>query len=812
MTRFVDEPRAAARAGSRRELAAPAGGSASPNDATEARIEIPVTGMHCAACQARVQRALERAPGVHDASVSLLTNNASVRYNPQAVEPAALVEHIRRTGYGADVPIATRSMTAEQEAQDAARDAEFRDLRRRAIVSFAAGAVAMIASMPLMTASRHATSASDPVMRWTSHVLDPLIRRAIPWLYAIPIGALSWILMVVAAVVMFWAGRHFYTRAWTALRHHSADMNTLIAVGTGAAFSFSAVSTIAPGIFTSRGLSGDVYYEAVIIILAFILAGNALEARAKGRTSTALRRLVQLQPKTARVSRGAEEHDIPVGEVVAGDEVVIRPGERLPVDGEVVSGTSAVDESMLTGESVPVEKRPGARVIGGTVNRAGAFRYRATTLGSESVLARIVTLMREAQGTRAPIQNLADRVSGIFVPVVLSIAIATFAVWFIAANDAPLLRAIAASVSVLIIACPCAMGLAVPTAVMVASGKGAELGILLKGGQAVQRAHEVDTVVLDKTGTLTEGRPAVTDIVASPDTDESTLLRAAAALERSSEHPLALAVVEAAQARGTAIPQPSGFHSRTGQGIVGTVEGQAVAVGNASLMRDEDVDTSSLEERAAQLADQAKTTMYVAIDHRLAGLLAVADPLRATSRESIGALKRLGLDIILLTGDVRKTGEAIAREVGVERVVAGLLPDGKVAQIEELQVRGRVVAMVGDGVNDAPALARADVGIAIGTGTDIAVEASDITLMRGDPRGVAHAIELARRTMRTMRQNLFWAFIYNVIGIPIAAGVLYPAFGISLSPILASAAMAVSSVSVVGNSLRLSAFTPRQSA
>jgi Cu+-exporting ATPase len=533
-----------------------------------------------------------------------------------------------------------------------------------------------------------------------------------------------------------------------------------------------------------------------------------LEARAKRQTSAALRRLVQLQPRSARVARGGQELDVPVEDVVPGDVVVVRPGERIPVDGELVSGASAVDESMLTGEPLPVSKRPGDRVVGATLNGTGSFRYRATSVGADGVLARIVRLVREAQGSRAPIQRLADRISGIFVPVVLSVSVATFVVWFVAADAAPGVRALVAAVAVLVIACPCAMGLAVPTAVMVATGKGAELGVLVKGGEALERAEAVDTVVLDKTGTVTEGRPAVTEVVASNPAalDELRLLALAAAVERASEHPLAAAIVAHAAARGAAALPVDEFESLTGRGARGAVGGRHVLVGSRALLREAGVDPAPLDDRASSLSARGGTTVFVAVDGVLAGLLSIADPVRRTSREAVARLRRMGLEVVMLTGDARATAEAVAREVGVERVVAGVLPEGKLAEIERLQREGRVVAMVGDGINDAPALARAEVGIAMGSGTDVAVEAADVTLMRPDLRAVADALALSRRTMRTMRQNLFWAFAYNVLGIPIAAGVLYPALGLLLSPVLASAAMAGSSVSVVGNSLRLRRF------
>lgn len=783
------------------------------------RIVIPVTGMTCAACQARVQRTLGRVPGVADASVNLMMGNATVAYDPAATSPEALVETIRETGYGAELPVEDRTAFEEQEARDRATAEEFVELRRKAIASAVVGVIAMIVSMPLMAANAHATGGmhgvnADPFMRWTMTSLTPALRAVAPWLYAIPAGALSYGLLLLTLGVMAWAGRHFYVRAWAAFRHRAADMNTLVAMGTGAAFVYSVIATVAPGFFTSHGVPPDVYYEAVVIIIALILTGNAFEARAKRQTSSALRALAQLQPKTARTVRGGVEVDLPIEQLHAGDRVIVRPGERVPVDGEILSGKSAVDESMLTGESLPVEKTVGDRVIGGTINRTGAFEYRATTLGADSVLAQIVKLMRDAQGSRAPIQALADRVSAIFVPVVISIALATFAVWFVAVHaggasaGAATVRAFATAVAVLIIACPCAMGLAVPTAVMVSTGKGAELGVLIKGGGALQRAGDVTTVVLDKTGTVTEGRPDVTDVVVAPGAamDEVELLRLVASMERSSEHPLADAIVRHAKERGVALASAESFEGVTGRGAIGVVDGHAVAVGNTALMRDYAIDSTPLAADADRLAAAARTPMFVAVDGALAGLLAVADPIRATSREAIARLHRMGLDVVLLTGDNQRTAAAVARDAGVDRVVANVLPEGKVAEVRRLQGEGRVVAMVGDGINDAPALAQADIGIAIGTGTDIAVEAADVALMRGDLRGVTAAIELSRRTMRTMRQNLFWAFVYNVVGIPVAAGVLYPAFGLLLSPILASAAMAFSSVSVVSNSLRLRRF------
>ena len=744
------------------------------------KVVIPVTGMTCAACQSRVQRTLNGTPGVLDASVNLMMGSATVLYDPSVVKADELVDTIRGTGYGAELPVPDRSAFEEQAARDEAQTVEFVDLRHKAIVSGIAGGVAMLVSMLGMGSG--ATAGRD------------------------------FALLSLTLGVMGWAGRHFYTRAWAAFRHHSADMNTLIAVGTGAAFLYSIIATLSPGFFTSRGLSPDVYYEAVIIIIALILTGNAFEARAKKETSSALRALANLQPRTARVVRssadGERESDVSIDDVRAADVVIVRPGERLPVDGEVLSGDSAVDESMLTGESMPVEKHAGARVIGGTINRTGALRYRATTLGADSTLAQIVRLMRDAQGSRAPIQGLADKVSGIFVPVVMSLAIATFVVWFVVGDmhgvTAPAVRAFAAGVAVLIIACPCAMGLAVPTAVMVATGKGAELGILIKGGAVLQELDTITTVALDKTGTVTEGRPTVTDVVVlsgSPLKDDD-MLALVASLETMSEHPLAEGIVRLARDRGMVLSSPEGFQSISGQGATGRVGGRAILVGNEAIMASHAIDVAALRDRAESLSADARTPMYVAIDGVLAGLVAVSDPIKDTSREAIARLHDMGLEVVMLTGDNQRTADAIARQAGIDRVVAGVLPAGKVAEIKRLQGEGKVVAMVGDGVNDAAAMAQG-IGIAMGTGTDIAIEAADVVLMRGDLRSVPQAILLSRRTMRTMKQNLFWAFIYNVIGIPVAAGVLYPAFGLLLSPILASAAMAFSSVSVVTNSLRL---------
>ncbi len=744
---------------------------------------IPVSGMTCAACSARIQRTLEKTPGVVGAGVSLMTNTATVDFDPAATSPERLVDAIRGTGYGAELP--TPGLSAEElfQTQDVERAEEVADLRRKFWVSAGLAVLAMALSMPMAQVSP---------------------------------DAVHWILLGLTLPVVFWSGRHFYTRAWVAFRHRSADMNTLIAIGTGAAFLFSVFVTVADRWLVARGVTPQVYYDAVVWIVTLVLLGNLLEARAKGRTSSAVRRLIGLRPDTARVRRDGQESDIPTSQVVVGDEILIRPGERIPVDGMVLEGTSTVDESMLTGEPMPVAKAPGAIVVGATLNRNGALSIRATRVGRDTVLSHIIRLVRQAQGSKAPIQRLADRISAVFVPVVISIAIATFVVWFDVGPEPNYLHALISAVTVLIIACPCAMGLAVPTAVMVATGRGAERGVLIKGGEALERAGSVQTVVLDKTGTITAGRPSVTAVELVPVPGDATdgssstgavtrddLLQLAASLERRSEHPLAEAVVEAAHGRGLALDEPEAVVADPGKGVTGRVKGRDVALGNRGLMQDRGVDVAALDALARAVADDGATPVFVAVDGRAAGLLAIADPVKPSSREAVGRLHALGLEVVMLTGDDRRTADSVARAVGVDRVVAEVLPDRKLDEVKRIQAERKVVAMVGDGLNDAPALAQADVGIAIGTGTDVAMETGTVTLIRGDLLGVPQAIELSRRAMRVIKQNLFWAFVYNVIGIPIAAGALYPAFGILLTPAMAAAAMAVSSISVVSNSLRL---------
>jgi Cu+-exporting ATPase len=727
-------------------------------------LRINVSGMTCAACQSHVQRALEQTPGVAKAAVNLMTGEATVAFDPQTTGPAKLVDAIVETGYDAQVPTAGLTAIEEQSEREKAQIAEARELSVKAVVSLALGGVAMWLSMRAM----HSVG-------------------------------MRYVLLAIAIFVMGWAGRQIFAAAWKAARHGSADMNALVALGTGAAFLYSLAVTIAPGFFESRGIVPQVYYEAAVLILAFVITGRALEARAKRQTTSALRKLIGLQPASARVVRGGVDLDIPIGEVQRGDTIVVRPGEKIPTDGEIADGSSFLDESMLTGEPAPVEKHPGDPVIGGTLNTTGSFRYRATALGEASVLQKIVRLMRQAQGSRAPIEKLADRISGVFVPVVLVLAMLTFAGWMIA--GAGFTKAAVTAVAVLIISCPCAMGLAVPTAAAVAIGRGAEMGLLIKGGETLEKLRRVATIVLDKTGTVTEGRPRITDI----EIDDQAL-RLAAAVERRSEHPLARAVIELAEARGLKVPDAEDFRATAGRGVEATVEGRRVRVGNAAFAGSRNGGPGAT---VPLITPGSSADMLVTVDGRVAGRLTVEDPIRASSAAAIRELRRLGLEVVMLTGDRRETAEKIAREVGIDHVIAEVLPDGKVEEIRRLIKTsgasgggpGKLVAMVGDGINDAPALAQSGVGFAMGSGTDIAMEAGDVTLLRSDLTGVADAIGLARATGRIMRQNLYWALGYNVIAIPAAA------LGF-LSPVIASAAMAASSVSVVANSLRLKLFQP----
>jgi Cu+-exporting ATPase len=723
-----------------------------------------VTGMSCASCVGSVERALRGVPGVLDANVNLAAERATVEFLAGSAEVRDFERAVEGAGYGV-------VREGEGAAEDV-RGSEYGRLKRQFSFAAVLTALVLIGSLPMMVG-----------------VMVP-----------IPVRWLDFVLLALATPVQFWAGWQFYRGAWGALRHGQANMNTLVAVGTSAAYLYSAAATLAPGLFGGRA---DVYFDTSSLIVTLILLGRLLEARARGRTGEALKKLAGLRAKTARVVRDGAEVDVPIEEVGVGDEVIVRPGEKVPVDGMVVSGESAVDEAMISGEPIPVVKRVGDEVIGATINTTGTFRFSATRVGRDTALAGIMRMVEEAQGSKAPIQRLADRISGVFVPVVMVFATLTFSVWLLFGPDPALTFALLNFVAVLIIACPCAMGLATPTSIMVGTGRGAGRGILVKGGEALETAHHLTTVVLDKTGTLTKGEPRLTDVVTADGIAEDELLRLAASAERGSEHPLGEAIVAGAQHLGLA--EAESFAAPTGRGVVATVEDRKVLVGSSRLMEDHGVSEDGLSQELERLADEGKTPVLVAVDGRPAGIVAVADTVRQESREAVEALKNMGLEVAMITGDSGRSAHAVACELGIERVLAGVLPEGKSAEIGKLQSGGEVVAMVGDGINDAPALAQADVGIAIGTGTDVAVEASDLTLISGDVRGVGRAIELSRATMRNIRQNLFWAFAYNVVLIPVAAGALYPLFGEAglLSPVFAAAAMALSSVTVVSNALRL---------
>ena len=744
---------------------------------TTENVNLRISGMHCASCVTKIEGALQSIPAVLNASVNLATEKASVEIARGLVERADLLRAVRDSGYDAEEEVAADE---DKDREQLARRQEIASLKRRFTIAAIVSALVMLG---------------------TYH-------RYLPGLSQIPQQTMFIVLFALTAPVQFWAGWQFHRGFWKALRHGTADMNTLISVGTNAAYLYSAAATFAPRFFIRGGMLPEVYYDTAAVIIVLILLGRLLEAIAKGRTSEAVRRLIGLQPKTARVLRGGEEVEIPVEQVAVGDLVVVRPGERIPVDGIMREGRSAVDESMLTGESLPVEKGEGDEVIGATINKTGFFHFEATRVGKDTALAQIVRLVEQAQGSKAPIQRLADKVAGIFVPVVMAIAAATFAAWYFFGPKPSLNYALLNFVAVLIIACPCALGLATPTAIMVGTGKGAENGVLIKGGEALETAHRLDVLVFDKTGTLTVGKPQVTDIMQADGFDRREVLLLAAGAERGSEHPIAQAILDKASVEGAQALTPEDFDAIPGHGIEATVDGRSILLGNPKLMAHHEIPIGGLAQDIERLAAEGKTAMLLAVDGKVAGLIAVADTLREESRAALQQLRRMGLELVMLTGDNRRTAEAIARQAGIDRVLAEVLPQDKVHQVEKLQSEGKLVGMVGDGINDAPALAQADIGIAIGTGTDVALEASDITLVSPDLRGVVTAVELSRRTMATIKQNLFWAFFYNAACIPLAAGVLYPFLGILLSPMIAAAAMAFSSVSVVTNSLRLRRFRP----
>lgn len=749
-----------------------------------------LNGMSCAACASAVEAAIRAVPGVEVCTVNFGAEQATVTYDPQRTTAAAIAAAVDDAGYSAH--LLDDGIWLEDDRDRHARAVAHRQLKRRAIVSLIIGGLLFFGSMPAMTGL--------PI---------PFIPH---WLHD------PWVQLVLTTPVLFWAGNGFFRHAWKAFRRRSASMDTLVAVGTGTAYLYSLFPTLFPQWFRAQGLAPDVYFEATAVIIALILLGRLLEDRAKGQTSEALRKLMGLQAKTARVVRQGQMMDIPITAVQAGDVVVVRPGETVPVDGEIIEGSSTLDEAMVTGESVPVHKQAGDEVIGATLNKTGSFKFRATRVGQETFLAQIVKLVQQAQGSKAPIQRLADQVTGWFVPAVIAIAILTFMLWFVLMGNLTL--ALITTVGVLIIACPCALGLATPTSIMVGTGKGAENGILIKGAESLELAHKIQTLVLDKTGTITQGKPTVTDYITVngvANGNELKLLGLAAALEQNSEHPLAEAVVQYAEAQGAALPGVTDFEAIAGSGVQGRVAGQWVQLGTRRWLSELGIATDALTGDWDRLEAEGKTVVWMAVDGQVEALLAIADAVKPSSRAAIRTLQRMGLEVIMLTGDNHRTATAIAQEVGIHQVIAEVRPDQKAAAIATLQQKkdshtaqaARIVAMVGDGINDAPALAQANVGIAIGTGTDVAIAASDITLISGDLHGIATAIQLSRATLQNIRQNLFFAFIYNVAGIPIAAGILYPFFGVLLNPIIAGAAMAFSSVSVVTNALRLRNFRPR---
>ncbi|MEE9277340.1 MAG: heavy metal translocating P-type ATPase, partial [Dehalococcoidia bacterium] len=709
------------------------------------QIVLPIEGMHCASCVGRVERALVKVPGVTGAAVNLASECATVRFVPGVTERMALAGAVEGAGYSIRAVSETAADGEDWEEQEKAR--ERRSLLQNALIALTLGWAIFLTTQ---------------INRWADLNWDEDI--------------LFISLFVVTSPVFFYSGRRIFRAAIIVARHGSADMNTLITIGVTSAYAYSVVATFGGSIFEQAGLTRDTFYETALIIIGFILLGRYLEARAKGRTSAAIKRLLKLRPKTAHVIRDGEEREVPAEALVVGDEVVVRPGEQFPVDGVVIAGRSSADESMLTGESLPVDKNVDDRVFGATINGTGLIHFRATQVGSGTVLAQIITLVESAQGSKAPVQRLADRIAGIFVPVVISIALGAFVLWTFVGPDPALTIAVLNAVAILVVACPCALGLATPTAVMVGTGKGAEHGLLFRNAESLERAHRVDTVILDKTGTLTVGRPTVTDVVPLDSWSPDGLLQLAASLERGSEHALAQAIVEGAESAGLATLETADFNALPGRGARAVVQGRSVVIGNARLMRENGYALDTADGRAAELAAAGKTPMFIAVDGTVAGLIAVADTLKPSSHLAIEELRAMGVRTVLLTGDNRATAEAVGAAVGVDEVIAEVLPANKAAVVQRLQAEGHTVAMVGDGINDAPALAQSDIGIAMGGGTDVAIEAAGITLMRDDPRGVAQAIRLSRATLRTIHQNLIWAFGYNILLIPIAAGVFYPLF------------------------------------
>jgi len=742
------------------------------------RAVLNIRGMTCAACVRRVENGLRSLEGVESASVNFASEKASVEYDPSRIHLEGMARKVRDLGYDVidlEKPVGSDAAPGIGDPIEAARARETRELRVKFIVGVVLSAVIFSGSM----------------QAW------------FPFLREIPRELVLICLFLLTTPVVFWVGSPFLIGAVKAARQHTTDMNTLVAVGALSAYVYSIGATFFPWLFGRAGVTPHVYFDGAAMIVTLILLGRYLEAKTKGKTSLAIKRLMGLRPKTARVKREGRERDIPVEDLIKGDVILVRPGEKVPTDGVVVAGASTIDESMLTGESVPVTKGPGSEVFGATLNKTGSLTFRATKVGAETALAAIIGLVEEAQGSKAPIQRLADKVASVFVPVVFGIAVITFVIWYFFVPEPLFSRALLNFVSVLIIACPCAMGLATPTAVMVGTGLGAENGILIKGGESLEKAYKLTMVVFDKTGTLTRGKPLVTDLLSAGGTSEETVLKVGVSLESVSEHPLAQAITAEGRARGVTLPEVRDFESITGLGARGLVEGKRSLVGSLRLMEKEGMAINGLDRGALRLTGEGKTCVFVAQDDRVLGVIALSDVPKDFAREAVETLKAMGLGTAMITGDNANTARSVGTALGIKNILAEVLPGDKVQEIRRLQSKGHVVAMVGDGINDAPALAAADIGVAIGAGTDVAMEASDITLIKDDLRAVPQAIKLSFQTMRVIKQNLFWAFFYNTMGIPIAAGILYPFFGILLSPVFAAAAMAMSSVSVVSNSLRL---------
>lgn len=812
------------------------------------KTRVPITGMTCTNCSITIEKGLSETPGVEQASVNFASEKASIEYDPSKLNLTKIKDVVSELGYGiatkksiypvggmtcancvARVEEALKSvngvisvnvnLASEKATVEYIEGTSYTDLKK----------AVSEAGYELGNEIEALEDVSQTSQREVRKVRNRFIVAAIltipivAMMFAPGFTGMEYLLWALATPVQFWAGWRFYKGAWGALKHRTTDMNTLVAIGTSAAYFYSVFATLFPHIFAEGGLTPHVYFDTSSAIITLILLGRYLEARAKGQTSEAIKKLIGLQPKNATVIRNGQEEQVPIEDVIAGDIIMVKPGERVPVDGIIREGYSSLDESVITGESIPVEKKIGDEVIGATINNTGSFKFEATKIGKDTTLARIVRLVEEAQGSKAPVQRLADVIASYFVPIVISIAVITFIIWFITGPEPSLTYAFLNFVAVLVIACPCALGLATPTAIIVGTGKGAEQGILIRSAETLERAHKINAVLLDKTGTLTQGKPEITDIVATANYSNEEILRLAASVEKNSEHSLAETIVKTASEKSLKLFPTSDFNAMPGLGVEAMANGKQLIMGNLKLIKERNLSLNGLDQKANELWSQGKTVMFLGVNERVTGLIALADTIKPDARNIVQQLRKIGIEVAMVTGDNQRTAEAIAREAGIDRVFAEVLPELKADEVKKLQNEGKIVAMVGDGINDAPALAQADVGIAIGTGTDVAMETGDITLIRGELKGIVTAISLSKKTMRTIRQNLFWAFAYNTILIPVAAGVLYFAFGHGgvpsglqfllgehgfLNPILAAAAMALSSITVVMNSLRLKTFKP----